>query len=234
MMNGTGTNNQNDNGGMNFNDGNTNSMGFMNSTNTYSMGINSNQFSMPPLPTANNSNNSNNNMMGTFNNSNDANPGMFASFPEAQPQMMQMMRKRQVEDQDASDDTFQSAAKRAHISDAGSDNHSTKNNFASASTDKPSDLIPPSEEGLKFYSRNDVLCGRGGGTNVHPGNRRFRDLINANRRAYLKARKNDKPAISRSIVRTIREMNGRFSKRTRRDCGLRLATTVLVRRLVKL
>jgi hypothetical protein len=214
MMNGTGTNNQNDNGGMNFNDGNTNSMGFMNSTNTYSMGINSNQFSMPPLPTANNSNNnSNNNMMGTFNNSNDANPGMFASFPEAQPQMMQMMRKRQVEDQDASDDTFQSAAKRAHISDAGSDNHSTKNNFASASTDKPSDLIPPSEEGLKFYSRNDVLCGRGGGTNVHPGNRRFRDLINANRRAYLKARKNDKPAISRSIVRTIREMNGRFLKK---------------------
>ena len=73
--------------------------------------------------------------------------------------------------------------------------------------------IPPSKEGIKFYSRNDVLCGRGGGTNVHPGNRRFRDLINANRRAYLKARKNDKPAISRSIVRTIREMNGRFLKK---------------------
>ncbi|KAL7536556.1 hypothetical protein ACHAXR_007247 [Thalassiosira sp. AJA248-18] len=73
--------------------------------------------------------------------------------------------------------------------------------------------VPPSKEGIKFYSRNDVLCGRGGGTNVHPGNRRFRDLINANRRAYLKARKNDKPAISRSIVRTIREMNGRFLKK---------------------
>lgn len=73
--------------------------------------------------------------------------------------------------------------------------------------------IMASEEGIKFYSRNDVLCGRGGGTNVHPGNRRFRDLINANRRAYLKARKNDKPAISRSIVRTIREMDGRFLKK---------------------
>ena len=58
-----------------------------------------------------------------------------------------------------------------------------------------------------------AVCGRGGGTNVHPGNRRFRDLINANRRAYLRARKNDKPAISRSIVRTIREMNGRFLKK---------------------
>lgn len=76
-----------------------------------------------------------------------------------------------------------------------------------------SKLIQPSSTGIKFYSRNDVLCGRGGGTNVHPGNRRFRDLINANRRAYLKARKNDKPAISRSIVRTIREMNGRFLKK---------------------
>ena len=73
--------------------------------------------------------------------------------------------------------------------------------------------VPASKEGKKFYSRNDVLCGRGGGTNVHPGNRRFRDLINANRRAYLKARKNDKPAISRSIVRTIREMNGGFLKK---------------------
>lgn len=76
-----------------------------------------------------------------------------------------------------------------------------------------SKTIFPSNSGIKFYSRNDVLCGRGGGTNVHPGNRRFRVLIDANRRTYLKARKNDKPAISRSIVRTIREMNGRFLKK---------------------
>jgi len=45
--------------------------------------------------------------------------------------------------------------------------------------------------------------GRGGGTNLHPGNRQFRDLINLYRRDYLKARKNDKPAISRSIVSTV-------------------------------
>jgi hypothetical protein len=89
-------------------------------------------------------------------------------------------------------------------------------NSANAAANAPVDkskAIAPSKSGIKFYSRNDVLCGRGGGTNVHPGNRRFRDLINANRRAYLKARKNDKPAISRSIVRTIREMNGRFLKK---------------------
>ena len=45
--------------------------------------------------------------------------------------------------------------------------------------------IPPSKEGIKFCSHDDVLCGRGGGTNVHPGNRRFRDLINASRRALI-------------------------------------------------
>jgi hypothetical protein len=58
-----------------------------------------------------------------------------------------------------------------------------------------------------------VLSGRGGGTNVHPGNRTFRDLINLHRRAYLKARKNDKPAISRAIVRSIRDATGRFLRK---------------------
>lgn len=68
----------------------------------------------------------------------------------------------------------------------------------------------PSEEGTTFFTDNDVLSGRGGGTNVHPGNRYFRDLINYHRRAYLKARKNDKPIISRVIVRAVRERGGRF------------------------
>ena len=48
---------------------------------------------------------------------------------------------------------------------------------------------------------------------MHPGNRNFRDLINLHRRAYLKARKNDKPAISRAIVRAIRDTNGKFLKK---------------------
>ena len=38
-------------------------------------------------------------------------------------------------------------------------------------------------------------------------------MINLNRRAYLKARKNDKPAISRSIVKAIRRAGGRFLKK---------------------
>lgn len=77
----------------------------------------------------------------------------------------------------------------------------------------PNVKILESKEGLSFYEESDVLCGRGGGTNVHPGNKLFRDLINSHRREYLRAKKNDKPDISRSIVRTIRETGGRFLKR---------------------
>ena len=73
--------------------------------------------------------------------------------------------------------------------------------------------VAPSKEGTTVFNDHDVLSGRGGGTNVHPGNRNFRDLINLHRRAYLKARKNDKPAISRAIVRSVRENNGRFLKK---------------------
>lgn len=73
--------------------------------------------------------------------------------------------------------------------------------------------IPAATKGISEYGENDVLSGRGGGTNVHPGNRNFRDLINLHRRAYLKARKNDKPAISRAIVKAIRDTNGKFLKK---------------------
>ena len=78
--------------------------------------------------------------------------------------------------------------------------------------DEP-DPIPAATEGTSTFTDNDVLSGRGGGTNVHPGNRIFRDAINMHRRAYLKARKNDKPAISRAIVRSIRDSEGRFLRK---------------------
>jgi hypothetical protein len=78
-------------------------------------------------------------------------------------------------------------------------------------TDPP--FVPASEQGISTFAEHDVLSGRGGGTNVHPGNRNFRDLINMHRRVYLKAKKNDKPAISRAIVRAVRCAGGRFLKK---------------------
>jgi hypothetical protein len=40
------------------------------------------------------------------------------------------------------------------------------------------------------------------------------------RKTYLQAKKNDKPAISRTIVRKIRENNGRFLKKNQKSSGL--------------
>jgi len=68
-------------------------------------------------------------------------------------------------------------------------------------------------KGMEEVSEHDVLCGRGGATNVHPGNRYFRSLINKFRDQYLRSRKIDKPHISRAIVTEIRNRNGRFLKK---------------------
>lgn len=73
--------------------------------------------------------------------------------------------------------------------------------------------IPKGTKAVMLVSDNDVLSGRGGATNMHAGNRFFRSLIDAHREKYLRARKNDKPGISRSIVNIIRRRNGAFLKK---------------------
>lgn len=77
----------------------------------------------------------------------------------------------------------------------------------------PSDLI-------RTPQPSDVLFGRGGGTNVHVGNKIFRDLINAHRRSYLKARKNDKPHITQQILNEIHDRHGgQFLKKAPANSG---------------
>jgi hypothetical protein len=83
--------------------------------------------------------------------------------------------------------------------------------------DASSTLIAPSKEGTVDFREHDVLSGRGGGTNVHPGNRDFRDLINKYRTIYVKAKKNDKPSISRAIVKEVRSRGGRFLRKNDKD-----------------
>ena len=81
------------------------------------------------------------------------------------------------------------------------------------SDDDDEESVPPGKEGSTIINESDVLCGRGGATNTHPGNRHFRDLVDRHRRTYLQSRKNYKPNVSRAIVRAIRKNNGRFLKR---------------------
>lgn len=50
----------------------------------------------------------------------------------------------------------------------------------------------------------DVLFGRGGRTNTHPGNQRLRDIVDTYRSTYSYAKKVEKPKISKLIVKALR------------------------------
>lgn len=80
-------------------------------------------------------------------------------------------------------------------------------------------LLKPATEPVMDPSDNDVLFGRGGMTNSHPGNRRFRDVIALHRPDYIRAQKMDKPSVAAKIVRAMRTgpFGGRFLKK--RDDG---------------
>lgn len=67
---------------------------------------------------------------------------------------------------------------------------------------------------------NDVLCGRGGYINIHPGNSRFRRLVEKRKRCYIDARfKREKRLITESIIKDIKRQMppGRFLTRPQKD-----------------
>lgn len=84
--------------------------------------------------------------------------------------------------------------------------------------------IPPMDEVISKVMPEDVLCGRGGETNHHSGNKRYRDLVKACQPAYLRAKRREKPMIAKGIVLAVRKVGGRFLKKdphtsTWRDVG---------------
>uniref|UniRef100_A0A7S4HWI4 DUF6824 domain-containing protein n=1 Tax=Odontella aurita TaxID=265563 RepID=A0A7S4HWI4_9STRA len=80
-------------------------------------------------------------------------------------------------------------------------------------------VIPPSTAPIGRPTDHDVLFGRGGLTNHHPGNKRFRDIIAVHRADYVAAIKIEKPNVARKIVRAIRcgIPAGRFMKKNSKD-----------------
>ena len=78
------------------------------------------------------------------------------------------------------------------------------------------ELAKASETPIDSPTEHDVLFGRGGMTNGHAGNRRFRDIIALHRPDYIRATKMDKPNVARRIVRAIRQGTpaGRFLKKS--------------------
>jgi len=65
---------------------------------------------------------------------------------------------------------------------------------------------------IETPGKNDCLCGRGGGTNHHPGNKKYRKLVDCKKAVYLASARNDKPNVSLGVVHIWRAMNppGRF------------------------
>eukprot|EP00586_Coscinodiscus_wailesii_P010973 CAMPEP_0172516654 /NCGR_PEP_ID=MMETSP1066-20121228/278018_1 /TAXON_ID=671091 /ORGANISM="Coscinodiscus wailesii, Strain CCMP2513" /LENGTH=395 /DNA_ID=CAMNT_0013298227 /DNA_START=87 /DNA_END=1274 /DNA_ORIENTATION=- len=72
---------------------------------------------------------------------------------------------------------------------------------------------------IKEPGAHDVMCGRGGGTNNHSGNIRFRQLVNEHKLRYLAATKVDKPKVAREVVGLWRSQSppGRFLTKTKSD-----------------
>ena len=63
--------------------------------------------------------------------------------------------------------------------------------------------------------RHDVLCGRGGLTNQHIGNKNFRYIVAEYTDEYLYAKKKEKKEIAERIVQRVHDIGGRFLTR----CG---------------
>ena len=77
--------------------------------------------------------------------------------------------------------------------------------------------IPPNHGGIVLEpNKNDVLSGRGGRINAHPGNVQFRDLVKQYRGIYLspETKKLDKVKVATQLVDIVRNMDppGRFLK----------------------
>jgi hypothetical protein len=90
-----------------------------------------------------------------------------------------------------------------HINDGGSSSSGNSDITGVDYIDQP----------VKDPHAHDVLCGRGGNINSHPGNERFRLLVDKRKRVYLTARfKREKRLIASSIVSEIRALKpaGRF------------------------
>jgi len=67
---------------------------------------------------------------------------------------------------------------------------------------------------IKEPHDNDVMYGRGGGTNHHPGNKRYRTMVESRKVKYVNSKRLDKPLVALEIIREWRAQlpPGRFLK----------------------
>jgi len=81
------------------------------------------------------------------------------------------------------------------------------------STVEPAEEVKKEDDGRITLKDDDILSGRGAGVNLHPGNIKFRKLIQANKENYVKS----DPGRKKKIISTIYEearSYGRFLKQS--------------------
>lgn len=79
--------------------------------------------------------------------------------------------------------------------------------------DREIENVDQGPQGILNPNDTDVLCGRGGNVNLHPGNGTFRRLVESKKRLYLTARfKREKRLIAETILKDIKSQDppGRF------------------------
>jgi hypothetical protein len=86
---------------------------------------------------------------------------------------------------------------------------------------RPPMQVPPLTGGpIELPGQQDVLCGRGGRVNTHPGNVTLRELVSLRQLEYLSetTKKLEKAYIAAEIVATIRaQFGGRFLRQNPED-----------------
>ena len=102
------------------------------------------------------------------------------------------------------------------------EHHSIKGGSVTTAVQSSSDSESTSNPNRFNISQNDVLCGRGGLTNHHPGNVFFRRLVRFKQEAYLLASKRTKASVAEEIVELVRSLDppGRFLKKDQKNSGI--------------
>lgn len=98
---------------------------------------------------------------------------------------------------------------------------------------KPRKIIPEVKEYVETYTDADVLFGRGGRSNHHPGNKIYRDIVTEKQPFYRNCDKNEKTKVAQSIVDAVTiEAKGRFLELDKATSMWYLVPNIVARRKV--
>lgn len=98
---------------------------------------------------------------------------------------------------------------------------------------KPRKIIPINKEYVDEYTDSDILFGRGGRSNHHPGNKIYRDIVTEKQLYYRSCDKNEKTKVAQAIVDMIHENHrGRFLELDKAACRWYIVPNIVARRKV--